>query len=145
VRAVVPFLCRRTVPKLDGAAADKRTARWQRIALSAAKQSGRTRVPEILGVMNFSDLVQRPWPCDLKLIFWEKETARGLRRLREEKARVESLLLVIGPEGGFTPDEVAEATGGGFQSVGMGKRILRTETAAVAALSSAQLLWGDLG
>ncbi|HEY2987668.1 MAG TPA: 16S rRNA (uracil(1498)-N(3))-methyltransferase [Candidatus Binatia bacterium] len=145
VRAIVPFLCRRTVPKLDGAAAAKRGARWQRIALSAAKQSGRTRVPEILGVMNFSDLVQRPWPCDLKLIFWENETVRGLRRLREEKARVESLILVIGPEGGFTSDEVAEATGGGFQSVGMGKRILRTETAAVAALSSAQLLWGDLG
>ena len=145
VAVIAPFLCKRTVPKLDGAAREKRASRWQRIALSAAKQSGRVRVPEILDVMDFSDLTRRPWPCDLKLIFWEKETARGLARLREEKARLDSLLLVIGPEGGFTPEEVAEAEQGGIQSVSMGRRILRTETAAVAALSLAQFLWGDLG
>ena len=145
VAAIAPFLCKRTVPKLDGAAREKRALRWQRIALSAAKQSGRVRVPEILGVMDFFDLVRRPWPCDLKLIFWEKETARGLARLREDTSSVDSLLIVIGPEGGFTSDEVAEAERSGFQSVRMGKRILRTETAAVAALSLAQFLWGDLG
>jgi len=143
--AIVPFLCRRTVPKLDGAGREKKVTRWQRIALSAAKQSGRTRIPEILGVMDFSDLVRRPWPSDLKLIFWENETTQGLARLKEEKSSVGSLLLVIGPEGGFTSDEVKEATENGFRSVGMGKRILRTETAAVTALSLAQFLWGDLG
>jgi 16S rRNA (uracil1498-N3)-methyltransferase len=143
--AIAPFLCRRTVPKLDAAAREKKAARWGRIALSAAKQSGRVRVPEILNVMDFSDLVRRPWPCDLMLIFWENETARGLARLREEKPSLDSLLLVIGPEGGFAPEEVAEAEQGGFQSVRLGKRILRTETAAVAALSLAQFLWGDLG
>jgi 16S rRNA (uracil1498-N3)-methyltransferase len=143
--AIAPFLCRRTVPKLDAAAREKKAARWRRIALSAAKQSGRVRVPEILNVMDFSDLVRRPWPCDLKLIFWENETARGLARLREENSSVDSLLLVIGPEGGFAPEEVAEAEQSGIQSVRLGKRILRTETAAVAALSLAQFLWGDLG
>jgi 16S rRNA (uracil1498-N3)-methyltransferase len=133
------------VPKLDGAAREKKAARWRRIALSAAKQSGRVRVPEILNVMDFSDLVWRPWPCDLKLIFWENETTRGLARLREEKPSLDSLLLVIGPEGGFASGEVAEAEQGGFQSMRLGKRILRAETAAVAALSLAQFLWGDLG
>jgi len=143
--AIVPFLCRRTVPKLDGAAREKKRARWQRIALSAAKQSGRTQIPEILGVMDFSELARRPWPCDIKIIFWENEAVRGLARLRQEKSGVESLLLAVGPEGGFTADEVHEAAESGFRSVGMGKRILRTETAAVAALSLAQFLWGDLG
>ena len=143
--AIVPFLCSRTVPRLDRAAFEKRAARWQRIALSAAKQSGRTRVPEILGVMDFSALVRPPWPCDLKLLFWEGESTHGLARLREETSHVDSLLLVIGPEGGFSLDEVAEARTNGFRSVRLGKRILRTETAAMAALSLAQFLWGDLG
>lgn len=143
--AVVPFLCRRTVPKLDGLGREKKSQRWQRIALSAAKQSGRTRIPEIFGVMDFSDLVRRPWPCDLKIIFWENETSRGLARLREDNSNLESLLLVVGPEGGFTPDEVREAAASGFHSVRLGKRILRTETAAVTALSLAQFIWGDLG
>ncbi|HEY3302140.1 MAG TPA: 16S rRNA (uracil(1498)-N(3))-methyltransferase [Candidatus Binatia bacterium] len=143
--AIVPFLCRRTVPKLDGAAREKKRTRWQRIALSAAKQSGRVQIPEILDVTDFTDLIRRPWQCDLKVIFGENETAHGLARLGEEKSSVESLLLVIGPEGGFTRDEVAEATASGFRSVSMGKRTLRTETAAVTALSLAQFLWGDLG
>ncbi|MGH7766212.1 MAG: 16S rRNA (uracil(1498)-N(3))-methyltransferase [Candidatus Binatia bacterium] len=143
--AIAPFLCRRTVPKLDAAGREKKRTRWQRIAVSAAKQSGRTQVPEILGVMDFSDLIRRPWLSDLKIILWENETAHGLARLREESSSVESLILVIGPEGGFTRDEIAEATGSGFRSVSMGKRILRTETAAAAALSLAQFIWGDLG
>jgi 16S rRNA (uracil1498-N3)-methyltransferase len=143
--AVAPFLCRRTVPKLDGAAREKKAARWRRIALSAAKQSGRVAVPEILDVMDFSALVRQPWRSDLKLIFWENETDQGLARFREEKSRLDSLLLVVGPEGGFTAEEIAEAKQGGFHSARLGKRILRTETAAVTALALAQFLWGDLG
>jgi 16S rRNA (uracil1498-N3)-methyltransferase len=143
--AVVPFLCRRTVPKLDGSGREKKAARWRRIALSAAKQSGRTKIPQIFDIMDFFDLVLRPWPADLKIIFWENETSRGLARLGEEKSVVASLLLVVGPEGGFTPEEVREATAAGFHSASLGKRILRTETAAVTALSLAQFIWGDLG
>ena len=145
VWAIVPFLCERTVPKLDRAEFGKRKERWQRIALGAAKQSGRTRVPEILDLTDFSELARRPWPCALRLLFWEGEAARGLAQLRQETVRLDSLLLVIGPEGGFSADEVEEAKRGGFQSMRLGKRILRTETAAVAALSLAQFLWGDLG
>jgi 16S rRNA (uracil1498-N3)-methyltransferase len=143
--AIVPFLCRRTVPKLDAAGREKKAARWRRIALSAAKQSGRTQVPEIFGVMDFSELARRPWAAELKIIFWENETARGLARLAEEKSGITTLLLVVGPEGGFTPEEVREATAAGFHSASLGKRILRTETAAVTALSLAQFIWGDLG
>jgi len=143
--AIVPFLCRRAVPKPDAAGREKKRTRWRRIAVGAAKQSGRVRVPEIADVIDFSGLVGRPWPVDLKLIFWENETDHGLAHLAEEKPGVTSLLLAIGPEGGFASDEVAEATESGFRSVGLGKRILRTETAAVTALSLARFIWGDLG
>lgn len=145
VAAIAPFICRRTVPKLDSDAAKRRGERWRRIALGAAKQSGRTRVPEIHELIDFSDLVARPSPCELKILFWENEQGRGLARLLEAQPRLKSLLIVIGPEGGFTPEEVAQAVENGFQSVGLGRRILRTETAAIAALALVQFLWGDLG
>jgi 16S rRNA (uracil1498-N3)-methyltransferase len=145
VAVIAPFLSSRTVPKLDRAGSEKRRARWQKIALSAAKQSGRTKVPDILEITDFQNLVRQTWPCALKLLCWEGESQINLTELHRETPRVDSLLLVIGPEGGLSADEVAEATRNGFKSVGLGKRILRTETAALAALSLAQFLWGDMG
>lgn len=145
VAQIAPFVSSRTVPKLDSAGSEKRRARWQKIALSAAKQSGRTKVPEILELADFSTLVRQAWPGALKLLCWEGESPLNLTQLRRETPRVESLLLAIGPEGGFSAEEVAEATRNGFQSVRLGNRILRTETAALTALSLAQFLWGDMG
>lgn len=144
VAAVLPFVCRRTVPKLEHDAAARRIERWRRIALGATKQTGRTRVPEIRELVDFPVLVQRPAPHDLKILFWEGEQARGLQQLHAENPRITSLLLVVGPEGGFTAEEAALATENGFHSVGLGRRILRTETAAVATAALAQFLWGDL-
>ena len=143
--AIAPFLSSRTVPMLDRAGSEKRQARWRKIALSAAKQSGRTKVPEILAIMDFPELVRAAWPCALKLLCWEGESQINLAQVRRETPRADSLLLLIGPEGGLSADEVAEAARYGFQSIGLGKRILRTETAALVALSLAQFLWGDLG
>lgn len=143
--AVMPFLSARTVPRPDAAAAEKRAARWRRIALGAAKQSGRTKIPEILPLINFSDLVARAWRCELKILFYEGESARGLAEARAEAPRVQSLMIVVGPEGGFTREEIAAAVGAGFLPLRLGARILRTETAAVAVLSLAQFIWGDLG
>ncbi|OGQ80302.1 MAG: hypothetical protein A3F90_10690 [Deltaproteobacteria bacterium RIFCSPLOWO2_12_FULL_60_19] len=145
VAQIAPFVSSRTVPRLDRAGSEKRRARWQKIALSATKQSGRTKVPEILEITDFPTLVRHAWPCALKLLCWEGESQLNLTQLHRETPSVESLLLAIGPEGGLSPDEVAEATRNGFKSVGLGKRILRTETAALAALSLAQFLWGDMG
>ncbi|MFQ5903367.1 MAG: 16S rRNA (uracil(1498)-N(3))-methyltransferase [Candidatus Binatia bacterium] len=145
VRTIVPFLSSHTVPRLDSKKIEGRHARWKKIALSAAKQSGRTRIPEILDLSDFGGLVHRPWPCELKLLFWEKESLQGLDQIRGEKVHLGSLLLVIGPEGGFSQDEASEAMRHGFQSIRLGRRILRTETAALAALSIVQFLWGDMG
>jgi 16S rRNA (uracil1498-N3)-methyltransferase len=133
------------VPKLERDAAVRRGERWRRIALGAAKQSGRTRVPEIHELVDFSTVVSRSSPFDLKILFWEGEQRRSLRQLHTQNPRLASLLLVVGPEGGFTAEEAALATENGFHSVGLGRRILRTETAAVAVVALAQFLWGDLG
>lgn len=145
VRSIAPFFSSRTVPKLDEKKMERRQARWGKIALSAAKQSGRTRIPEILAVSDFSELVCRPWQCGLKLFFWEGEARQSLMQIREETARLDSLLLAIGAEGGFSPQEASEAMRHGFRPVRMGERILRTETAALAAISIVQFLWGDMG
>ena len=145
VRTILPFFSSRTVPKLDRAKMERRQSRWKKIALSATKQSGRTKIPEILAVSDFADLVRKPWQCEQKLLFWEGESQQSLTQVREEKNRLGSLLLVIGPEGGFHPQEVSEAIRHGFKAVRLGRRILRTETAALAALAIVQFLWGDMG
>ena len=145
VRTIVPFLSSHTVPRLDGKKVERRHARWKKIALSATKQSGRTRIPEILELSDFGGLVRRPWPCELKLLFWEKESVQGLSQIRGQPPHLDSLLLVIGPEGGFSPDEASEAMRCGFKAIRLGRRILRSETAALVALSIVQFLWGDTG
>lgn len=145
VRTIVPFLSSRTVPRLDREKIGRRGARWKKIALSATKQSGRAEIPEILDVSDFADLICKPWACELKLLFWEEENRQSLIQIREEKGQLTSLLLVIGPEGGFSPDEASAAIRHGFKAVHLGRRILKTETAAISALSIAQFLWGDMG
>ncbi len=145
VRSIIPFLSAYTVPRPDSDKAERRLARWKKIALSAAKQCGRTQIPEILGLTDLSDLVRKPWPRGLKLLFWERESLIGLNQIRNEIDRLDFLLLTIGPEGGFSADEASEAARHDFRSVGLGSRILRSETAALAAVTLAQFLWGDMG
>jgi 16S rRNA (uracil1498-N3)-methyltransferase len=144
VRRMVPFTSTYSVAKLDPAKAEKRQARWQRIALSAAKQCGRTRVPEILRLCEFRDLVRQPWPGTLKLLLWEKETRQSLRQVRDKHGNVSAVLVAIGPEGGFSAEEADDAGAHGFEMISLGQRNLRAETAAVAAVSLAQCVWGDL-
>jgi 16S rRNA (uracil1498-N3)-methyltransferase len=144
VRRMVPFASIHSVAKLDPAKAGKRLARWQRIALNAAKQCGRTRIPEVLPLCEFRDLVSQDWPDTLKLLFWEKEVRQSLRHVRVKRGDAESVLIAIGPEGGFSAEEAREAEAHGFEMISLGRRILRAETAAVTAVSLAQFLWGDL-
>ena len=145
VQTIVPFVSAYTVPKLDQKKIEKRAERWQKIALSAAKQSGRTRIPEILGLCDLKELVKQSFPDSVKLLFWEKEAERTLNDVRKTAAAVGSVILAIGPEGGFSEQEANMALRCGFISVGLGRRILRAETAAVTAMSLVQFLWGDLG
>jgi 16S rRNA (uracil1498-N3)-methyltransferase len=144
VQAILPFVSRYAVPKFDDDKIAKRTERWRKIAVSAAKQCGRSRMPEIVPLQSFRALVNQPSTGTLKLLFWEKEAEQSLTHVHITQAAARALLLVIGPEGGFSSEEADSAREHGFLSVRLGPRTLRAETAAVTAVSLAQFLWGDL-
>jgi 16S rRNA (uracil1498-N3)-methyltransferase len=144
VHSVIPFVSSYTIPKLNEKKVAQRSERWQKIALSAAKQCGRVRIPEIVAVTAFRDLVEPVSSDALRLLFWEKECEQGLSELKERRTSVAEVVVMIGPEGGFSSHEAALAVDQGFTAVRLGPRILRAETAALAALSAVQLLWGDL-
>jgi 16S rRNA (uracil1498-N3)-methyltransferase len=145
VQTFVPFISTYTVPKLNDRKIETRSGRWQKIALSAVKQCGRTCVPKILTLCEFRELVKQPWTDTLKLLFWEREGRLTLKQVYETEGDARAILLVIGPEGGFSSTEADDAQQHGFESVQLGRRILRAETAALAALSVVQFLWGDMG
>ncbi len=140
VSRIVPFTCERTIP--ERAEFASRGRRWRRIAAVAAAQSGRTVSPQLDEVVNFPDIVQRARRHDRSLLFWERGVdALGAR----QQAGVRDVLVATGPEGGFTEAEAADAQAGGFTICTLGPRILRAETAALAAVALAQHRWGDLG
>jgi 16S rRNA (uracil1498-N3)-methyltransferase len=143
VHALIPFASAFSVPHLDEKKITARIARWQKIALAAVKQCGRTRLPEILALRDFQAVVRADWHDALKLFFWEKEGGQSLRAVWEKHRAAKAVVLLIGPEGGFSQSEAALAQAHDFDSVHLGPRILRAETAAVTALSLVQFLWGD--
>jgi 16S rRNA (uracil1498-N3)-methyltransferase len=143
-QTIVPFVSSYAVPKLNERKIAARAERWQKIAVNAAKQCGRTQIPKVLPLCEFQEFVGQPWPDTLKLFFWEKESEQSLRQLRDKPGDAKSVLIAIGPEGGFSAEEAALATEHGFYSVSLGRRTLRAETAAITGLSLAQFLWGDL-
>ncbi len=157
VNRVVPLVSSRTIPRVGGERrhrgeegdrgdrGERRRERWQKIAAAAARQSGRTRIPEVLAPEGFEALLARDWRCDARLLFRQGPSARRLASLKDEFGSLRSVLVVVGPEGGFSESEAARAAAHGFHTVGLGPRILRTETAGAAAVCAVQLLWGDLG
>jgi 16S rRNA (uracil1498-N3)-methyltransferase len=134
VRRIVPVLCRRVV----GAGA--RTDRWRKIALAAAKQSGRTAVPEVDVPRALAEVVRLPWP-GLRLLAWEGERERPLAGL---PGSASAAVVIVGPEGGLAEDEVADAAAQGFVPLTLAPRVLRAETAAIVAVVLCQHRWGDL-
>ena len=136
VRRVVPVETRRCVAKLDKRKAEARVRRWQAIAESAAKQSGRGIVPEVLPVMKWKEALEYARQLDVKMIPYEK--AAGINATKQLIASVsfgQSVGIFIGPEGGFEEAEVEAAKEIGAVPVTLGRRILRTETAGMTILS----------
>ena len=152
-----PFVSRRTVVEYDGAKETRRLARWRKIAKEAAEQAHRSAVPEVAPVMAWKELIARFALFDLVLFCYEEEgrRGRGLRTvLAEHRERLAGgdrpgrrprLLIVIGPEGGFTAEEAEEAARAGAVWTGLGPRTLRTETAAPAALACLAYESGEMG
>ena len=134
--SVVPVSTRRCVVKLDNKKAEKKVARWQQIAESAAKQSKRMLVPEVHSVMTLKEALA--FAKELDVLFIPYELTKGMKETKELIRAIEpgkSIGVFIGPEGGFEEEEVAAAMEAGAKPITLGHRILRTETAGLAVLS----------
>ena len=140
VSEIVPLTTERCDVKLKGDREDKRLRHWQSVAISAAEQCGRARVPEILPVMTVSEWLEHSRDCEVRLVLHHR-TEPALKSIIPP----ERVALMIGPEGGLSPEEIAQAEKEGFLPVALGPRVLRTETAPVAAMALCQWLWGDIG
>ncbi|PKO83346.1 MAG: 16S rRNA (uracil(1498)-N(3))-methyltransferase [Betaproteobacteria bacterium HGW-Betaproteobacteria-11] len=140
VARIQPVTARRSVVKLSGPRVERRQTHWQGVAVAACEQSGRTQVPEVLPLLDLPHyLAQTGAEANLRLIAAPVATLH-LRQLVPPSTRVD---LLIGPEGGFESDELHAARAAGFQTIQLGPRVLRTETAGLAALAAMQTLWGD--
>ena len=133
VYQIVPFSSSRCVVRLDGKAGEKKTERWQKIAHSAAKQSGRGIIPRVCTPITFGELTKRAEEFDLPLFCYECEEENSLKKVLSGK-KSDKICVVVGPEGGFDRAEVEQAQKCGFISVSLGKRILRCETAPGCAI-----------
>ncbi|MFL1467681.1 16S rRNA (uracil(1498)-N(3))-methyltransferase [Marinobacter sp. HN1S83] len=140
VTRIVPLTTERCDVKLKGDREEKRLRHWQSVAISAAEQCGRARVPEILPVMTLAQWFEHTEDCNLRLVLHHR-TEQSLDTMNKP-ARV---ALMIGPEGGLSPEEITAAENSGFLPVALGPRVLRTETAPIAAMALCQWLWGDIG
>ncbi|MDD5383148.1 MAG: 16S rRNA (uracil(1498)-N(3))-methyltransferase [Candidatus Margulisbacteria bacterium] len=133
VDRIIPVVTERTIGK------KAKLDRWRKLAKEAAEQSGRAIIPEISPPASFDEVLKMQPDFDLALIPWELEKDNSLKEiLSSSKAQNTNykILILIGPEGGFSHQEIDQAKAAGFQSVSLGKRILRTETAGLAALAA---------
>jgi len=139
-----PVASARSIPRLEGGRLAARLERWGKIAMEAVKQCRRGRTPDIHPPVSLAELLAMDLSCRPKVAFWE-EASRPLDAIEPGDGTCRRILVLLGPEGGFSPEEMAAATGSGFVAVGLGPRILRAETATVAAVSLIQHRFGDMG
>lgn len=145
VRRVVPVITERTVIKINGTKdAENKIARWRRISLEAAKQCNRGVVPQVDYPVNFKEALELSREVQVGIIPYEKEHGTSLKNCLK-KGNITSVAVMIGPEGGFSEEEIQGALLSGLTPVTLGPRILRTETAAVAVLSILMYELGDIG
>jgi 16S rRNA (uracil1498-N3)-methyltransferase len=140
VAQIWPLITQRSVVRLSEDRAERRVLHWQHLAAAACEQCGRNRLPQIHAPEPFTTWLGRLPADDGTLRLTLSPVADG--RLRDHRAP-ETVLLLVGPEGGLTPDEMDLARQFGFRGVRLGPRVLRTETAALAAISAMHALWGD--
>lgn len=141
VTHIVPLLTERCTVKLDEERREKRLKHWQSIIIGAAEQSGRNRIPTLTAPQSFSQGLQtlKADQCFILSPFAEQ-------KLQSTQLQIgQSIVLLIGPEGGFSKTEIEQANRAGFIPLNLGPRILRTETAAVAAITLLQSHFGDMG
>lgn len=134
VAVIAPIITERTIVKVKDE--EKRISRWQKIAREAAMQSNRTYIPTVEAIRKFSDFLRTPnsEPGTLLLLPWEEGT-EPIKNVLRQNPEAQDIVVLIGPEGGYSSAEAKAAQDKGFHLVSLGPNILRTETAAVAVLS----------
>ncbi|KJS80389.1 MAG: hypothetical protein JM58_18855 [Peptococcaceae bacterium BICA1-8] len=145
IAKIIPVLTERTVVKLDDEKKGKRREKWQKIAQEASKQCKRATVPQIGEICTWEKYLTETSNKEPILVLWENETTRGIKSYLQENKDLKQLTLVVGPEGGLAQQEVDKLLAMGAQTVSLGQRILRTETAGLAALVMVLYELGDLG
>ena len=139
---IVAFPSARCVSKPDEKSLKKKLERWQKIAASAAEQSGRGRIPDVIVLKSYTEALARAAQADKAILFYENERATTLRRKLEE-GTYQTISLLTGPEGGLEETEVDKAKDAGLDVCTLGKRILRCETAPLCALSAVMYASGE--
>lgn len=133
---IIPVKTERTIVTLSAGKVSLWQQRWQRIALAAAKQCGRTTTPQISSLTDWTDILTRLEKFELKLIFClDAKTQKIQDILREKKGGIKNAAFLIGPEGDFTPQEINQAINKGCLPVSLGELVLKVDTAAIAALA----------
>ena len=141
----VPFFSSRSIARPDAKRLTGRVQRWQRIATEAVKQCRRIDTPLIANAHSFEEMLVFSNSCDLKIVFWENESSPLDRDHTAPDKPLEKILLMLGPEGGFTEQEIHQLLENGFLTAGLGPRTLRAENATIAAVTLVQYLFGDMG
>lgn len=139
VSAIQPLMMRRSVVRLSGEKTEKRLRHWRGVVIAACEQCGRNQLPAVAEIEDFLPWLRRP-PAGVQRYLLDPTASLGLRDLPPPAGPIQ---LLAGPEGGFDPVERDAAIAAGCIGLRLGPRILRTETAALAALASMQALWGD--
>ncbi len=141
VHRIVPVSCQRSVARIGTDRVARKITHWQNIAISACEQCGRARIPVIDSPCKPAVAVKQDVPTDVTKLLLDPAGTHAIDTELQAKTPV---VLLIGPEGGLTDDEITAATDAGFRRIRLGPRVLRTETAPIAALSIIQFLAGDL-
>jgi len=140
----IPFIADRSVPRPDKKQLLARTKRWGKISKEAIKQCKRGCIMEIGDTVSFEEILNLSQAADLKIAFWEDELQPLNAKLPGSDCKIKKIYVLLGPEGGFTRQEIESARDRGFVTASLGPRILRSETATVAACALLQHIFGDM-
>ncbi len=143
IARIQPVLTRRSVVRLDGARAAKRQEHWQGVIASACEQCGRNSLPQLLPVLTFGEYIEqgrKQGHASVQRLILDPEGDAGIRDIGQPEGGVQ---LLVGPEGGLDDSEVAAAVAAGFTRLRLGRRVLRTETAALVAAAALFTNWGE--
>lgn len=146
IHQIVPVITQRTVVRLDDKERDKKAQRWNKIASEASKQCGRATVPTVLAPMDWKIALDKMQSFTAKVLLYENEQKKCLKEILKcyNINKIRDIALFIGPEGGFSQEEADGCLKAGIDTAGLGKRILRAETAAISVLSITMYEMGEL-